>query len=108
MESQEFEALAAETLETLFDALEDAIGDAVDVDLEGSILTIELEDGRQYIINKHAPSREIWVSSPVSGAAHYRFEREAGAWVSTRDGSVMMETLAGELSTATGESVNLA
>lgn len=107
METQDFEALAEEILESLFDALDDAIGDDVDVDLEGSILTIEFDDGRQYIINKHAASQEMWVSSPVSGAAHYRFDREAGAWVSTRDGSVMVENLAEELSAATGQAIDL-
>lgn len=107
MDPQEFEVMAEEILETLFDALDDAIGDNADVDLEGSILTIELDDGRQYVINKHAPSREIWVSSPVSGAAHYAYDLEAGAWVSTRDASVLTEMLSAELSGVTGQTVTL-
>lgn len=107
MDAAQFEDLAAETLDRLFDALDDALGDVLDVDLEGPMLTIEFDDGRQYVINKHAPSREIWVSSPVSGAAHYRFEAEAGAWVSTRDGAVMMESLAAELARVTGRTVAL-
>lgn len=108
MDSSAFEDLAEETLERLFGALDEAIGDDADVDFEGGILTIELEDGRQYIINKHAASQEIWVSSPVSGAAHYAYDMEAGAWVSTRGGGVLSQTLAAELHQITGQSVVLA
>ena len=107
MDTSAFETLAEETLDALFDALDDAIGDDADVDLENAILTIELEDGRQYVINKNAAAKEIWVSSPISGAAHYGFDETAGAWVSARDGRVMHETLAQELAGVTGKSVEL-
>lgn len=108
METSAFEALAEETLERLFDALDGAIGDDADVDFEGGILTVELEDGRQYVINKHAASQEIWVSSPLSGAAHYAYDLEAGTWVSTRGGNVLGETLGAEFSKISGQSLSLA
>ena len=107
MEASAFENLAEETLERMFEALDEAIGGDADVDFEGGILTIELEDGRQYVINKHTASQEVWVSSPVSGAAHYAFDLEAGTWLSTRGGDVLSQTLNAELSQITGQSVTL-
>lgn len=107
MDASEFEDLAEKTLERLFDAIDDAIGDDADVDMQGAVLTIELEDGRQYVINKNAAAQEIWVSSPVSGAAHYAYNEDADAWVSTRDRRLLSDTLAAELGEATGASVDL-
>lgn len=93
MEPSAFADLAEETLERLFDTLDSAIGDDADVDFENGMLTVELEDGRQYVINQHAASQEIWVSSPLSGAAHYAFDQEAGTWLSTRSGDVLGQSL---------------
>jgi len=107
MDAHAFEDLAEKTLERLFNALDEAIGGDSDVDLEGGILTIELEDGRQYIINKHTASLEIWVSSPVSGAAHYAYQPDAETWISTRGGADFYETLSAELSLVSGETVQL-
>ena len=107
MEESAFAALAEETLERLFDALDEAIGADADVDFESGIVTIELEDGRQYVINKHSASQEIWVSSPVSGAAHYAFNLEAGTWVSTRGGEVLHATLGAELGAISGRTLTL-
>jgi len=78
-----FETAADQTLARIMDVLEDALGDWLSVDLEGGILTIELDEGGQYVINKHGPNRQIWLSSPVSGAAHFNYDG-GGSWVATR------------------------
>lgn len=107
MEPSAFADLAEETLERLFDALDAAIGDDADVDFDNGILTVELEDGRQYVINQHAASQEIWLSSPISGAAHYAFDAEAGTWLSTRGGEVLNQTLKNEFGQLLGTGITL-
>jgi frataxin len=107
VDTNAFETLAQKTLERLFDALEDAIGADADVDFEGGILTIELEDGRQYVINKHTASQEIWLSSPISGAVHFAHDADTGQWASTRGSEVLMCVLSTELETLTGHAVKL-
>ena len=92
-----FEKTADDTLATFLDAIDEALGDRLDVDLQGGILTIELEAGGQYVINKHGPNRQIWMSSPKSGASHYDFDEAAGAWCDTRSGARLDVVLAGEL-----------
>ncbi|MCR6632358.1 MAG: iron donor protein CyaY [Magnetospirillum sp.] len=96
LDESRFSALAGETLERIGDAVDDALGDNIDVELQGGILTLTLPDGGQYIVNKHGPNREIWLSSPVSGAAHFAYDD--GRWVSTREPHVVLEeVLAAEL-----------
>lgn len=96
LDEPRFATLADATLGRIADAVEDAIGDTADVELQHGILTISLTGGRQYVINKHAPNRQIWLSSPVSGAVH--FDWRDGDWISTRDPAVeLIAVLAGEL-----------
>ncbi|CAN0496665.1 unnamed protein product, partial [Phaeothamnion confervicola] len=88
---------------------ERALADAdPEIELRGGILTIELEDGGQFVVNKHAPTRQIWVSSPVSGAAHYAWDEGAACWRSTRGPDILEARLAADLAQATGRAVTLA
>ena len=101
-----FQTLADETLARMMDTLEEAVGDQLDVDLQDGILTIELDSGGQYVINKHAPNRQIWMSSPVSGASHFDSDGHGG-WVGTRGAGTLAAMLSAELAAATGETVVL-
>jgi frataxin len=110
MDEPEFLRLAGKVLDRLMNELEDQALDSLDVDLEGGILSISLPAGGTYLINKHAPNREIWLSSPKSGAWHFRHDPEAG-WVSTRavEGARprLHRLLSDELATAIGQPLEL-
>jgi frataxin len=54
----------------------------LEAEYEAGVLTITLPNTRQYVINRHTPSRQIWVSSPVSGAGYYEFS--GSSWLSKR------------------------
>ena len=96
MDESEFNKLADQALMGIADMIDDLLGDKIDVEIQSGILTLDLDRGGQYVINKHGPNREIWLSSPVSGAAH--FKSVDGAWISTRDPSVnLLERLGAEL-----------
>ncbi len=104
MDENRFLSIADQFLEELADQLDEGIGDAVDVELLAGILTLDLPQGGQYVINKHAPNRQIWLSSPVSGAWH--FDYDGADWVSTREPrSEFLNLLATELSAALGQEV---
>ena len=106
MNQVEFERRAAEILDSLFEQIEDQLGDWLDVEMNGGILQIELPDGGAYVVNKHAPNREIWMSSPKSGAWHFAAGVD-GAWRSTRGAEELTALLAGELAAASGRAVQL-
>ncbi len=105
LDESAFHAAADATLSALMEAIEDGLGDVLDVDMDGEVLTIELDSGGRYVINKHVPSRQVWMSSPVSGATHFGHCAEKG-WMSTRSGESLAGMLAGELAAATGKAVN--
>ncbi len=107
MDDAAFQSAADSTLTDLMDRLDEALGDQFDVDLEAGVLTIELETGAQYLINKHGPMRQLWLSSPVSGAGHYDFEVARGAWIDSRSGENLTALLSAELSAAAGQPLDL-
>lgn len=82
LDESRFASLADPLLERIADAVEDAMEDA-DADLHAGILTLTLPGIGQYVINKHSPNREIWLSSPRSGAHHFAWNGEK--WMSTRN-----------------------
>ncbi len=90
MEETDFHRLADATLEKLAAELEkaDSTGD-LEVEYIDGILNIEIPSSKQYVINKHAPMRQIWLASPISGAAHFFYD--GGKWVSS--GGLELENL---------------
>jgi frataxin len=106
LDEQQFESLAGNFLARVTAAVEDA-SDDIDVELQGGVLTIELEDGRTFVLNKHAPMRQMWLSSPLSGASHYKYDDASRLWVSTRDTRELASTLIDDFAQA-GFQVTLA
>jgi frataxin len=102
-----FEATATRLLDRIADRLESALADVAEVDYEGGILNLTLDEGGAYVINKHAPTQQIWLSSPHSGAWHFAQDPASCAWRDTRHGRDLMELLSGELQAATGIAVAL-
>jgi len=90
-----FESLA----DRLLAVLEEEIGDHADAELQGGILTVEGDEGT-WIVNKHAPTRQVWLSSPKSGARHYAYDAPSGQWKDTRGGVDLLAVLAAELGVA--------
>jgi len=95
MSEQAFETMA----DSLLEHLEEAIGGHADAELRGGVLTVQAGAGT-WLVNKHAPTRQIWLSSPKSGARHYAFDRASGLWKDTRSAGDLLSTLSDELGTA--------
>ena len=76
--------------------------DALDVDLESGILTLECPDGSRIIVNRQTPNREIWVAAR-SGGFHFRFSE--GEWRDTRSGEELFASLARIVAAQAGENI---
>jgi frataxin len=95
MSESAFETLA----DSLLDTLEEGIGAQVDAERQGGVLTIDGDQGT-WVVNKHAPTQQIWLSSPTSGARHYAFDAASGQWKDTRGGPDLLALLSAELGVA--------
>ncbi len=86
MDAAYFHQCANAALSALEDALEakDSAG-MLEVEAQGGILTVAVA-GRQFVLNKHEPTRQIWLASPVSGAARFVYHEPSGHWLHTVTG----------------------
>lgn len=101
-----FHAEADATIGRLAEIIDDDLGDDIDAEIQNHILTLELADGGQYIVNKNTPFHQIWLSSPKSGAWH--FDWIDGVWRATKGGKQsLLDLLADELAAVTGRPVRL-
>ncbi len=103
MRETEFIELAESTLQRIQSAVE-AIGDELEVDRQGNVLTIEFDDGFQIVINKQTPTRQLWLAS-LKGGHHY--ERNGEQWLDTRSRHSIAEDLSALLTQKLGRNITL-
>ena len=90
------------------DRIDEVAGGVLEAELIDEVLTITLEDDSQYVLNRHTTNRELWLSSPKSGAGHYVYDKVAKAWTDRRRGCDLYALLENELSAAAGCSLRFA
>ena len=98
----EFNALA----DAMFDRIVEIVdaSDAVDdIELNQGALEITCDDDSKIIINRHAPTQEIWVAAKSGG---YHFKRIDAGWVDTRSGEALSAALSRVLREQTRQAVN--
>lgn len=91
LDDSRYATLADDMLERIADIIDDALGEEIDAELHGGVLTLSIEAGGQYVLNKNAPMKQLWLSSPASGAWH--FDYADGDWISTREPRVTLDAL---------------
>lgn len=64
----------------------------LEVEIVENILYIA-NNKSQYVINKHVPTRQIWVSSPKTGAHHFYFMDQKQDWINTKDENITLNQL---------------
>ncbi len=85
MDATKFHKIADELLDAWAEKLEDQTN--MDVEYQHGILEVSAKQG-DYVINKHEPTRQIWVSSPISGAAKFIYNEEKDDWFNRNDESL--------------------
>ena len=76
LSESQFHRLSRDTLAALHDALEPAYnsGALEELELETGLLTVVTGAGKTFIASAHAPSKQLWLASPVSGGLHFRWD----------------------------------
>jgi CyaY protein len=105
MNETEFHRLADATLNALFATMEEADNSgALEVEYLEGIMTLEFDSGKQIIISKHMPSRQIWVSSPLSGGLHFSYHPQQQDW-RTASGQELLPLLSQDIEKLSGVKV---
>ena len=105
MSESEFHKIADLWLTLTADVLEEADQKGVlETELEDGALAILFPSGKQLLISKHTPMRQLWLASPVSGGLHFSFDGTVNQWTLS-DGRSLNDVLAGELKTIAGISI---
>lgn len=89
--------ISATDFNELVDALFDQIVEIVDtsaaaddVELNQGVLEITCQNGSKIIVNRHAPTQEIWIAAK-SGGHHFRWAN--GVWLDTRSGETLSDAI---------------
>jgi CyaY protein len=92
MSDTEYLSRAEAVLAAIEQTVDTANEGEVDIDLErnGSVLTLSFENGSKIIVNLQPPMKEVWIAAK-SGGYHYRYVD--GAWRDTRTGREFYEAL---------------
>lgn len=99
----DFVALADRVLGAIAVALDSGDAD-VDWTLNDGVLTIDCGGGGKVIVNRHQPSRELWIAAKSGG---FHFRRQDGRWRDTRDGTELGAALAQLLQAQAGIDIAL-
>ena len=76
-----FVNLVEATLNTLSAMTEALDSDALlEIEQSSGMLSIELPSGKQLVINRQIPTRQIWFSSPISGGLRFDYQEKEQAW----------------------------
>lgn len=78
----EFLTVAEAEMQSL-EAWLEAASEDIDCMRSGNVLTIELENGEQVVVNIQTPMHEIWCASRFGG---HHFSLQEGAWKDSRSG----------------------
>ena len=85
--TNEFLLSANKTLNKIFDIV-NSLNYDLEIDFFDNNITIEIDDGRVFVISIHEPSKQIWLSSPLTGAHHFAQSTELNQWISTRNSDI--------------------
>ncbi len=92
MTEEEYVSLATRELKWLISALDAAESDDLEAELESDIITIELPDCPDYVINSHRAARQIWMAANRA-AWHFDYDRDQDRWISEKTGEELWATL---------------
>uniref|UniRef100_A0A7S2BQZ4 ferroxidase n=1 Tax=Haptolina brevifila TaxID=156173 RepID=A0A7S2BQZ4_9EUKA len=81
---------------------------AMDVEYADGVLNVEVGTLGTFVLNKQAPNRQLWGSSPISGPLRYDLCTSSKAWVNSRDRHDMLALLADDFEALTSQQLSFA
>jgi frataxin len=95
MDATAFIRLVTDYLDQLLETIEASYWQVVDCELSAGVLNIYTNNRGTFIINRNIPRQELWLSSPLSGGAHFTYADKK--WLNTRTNESFEALLFSEL-----------
>ncbi|CAH8515570.1 unnamed protein product [Schistosoma turkestanicum] len=111
LSNAEYESVSNRTLELLADSFEqlpERFTLDKEYDVEHAYGVLKVTFGPQvgtYIINRQAPNKQLWLSSPRSGPKRYDYIPSMRLWIYKHDGKSLHSLLSEEISAIVGGDV---
>jgi|GEM_PF-2665926 len=86
----------AATLDYIQRKVEDALGPTVEIERTEDTLSIQLEGGHHYYLNKMELRETIGLASPLSGRHGFYYDKEKDSWISARNNVDLYDLLEDE------------
>lgn len=96
-------------LDDLYTSIEDQLDASeldVDIDNNGNLLTIELEDGSQLILSRQEPLHQLWLAAR-SGGYHFNYDQQQDLWLCDNSGDSLQQILSQQLSQHSDSTITL-
>lgn len=106
LSEDEYVRRAQAELKQLVEALDERENEHFEVELENDILTLEFQDGSQFVINSHRAARQIWMAAERS-AWHFDWQESSEKWLSSKTQEELWATLERVLSGKLGQTFSL-
>ena len=97
MTEDEYNNIANQLLDDILEKLEfeEDSRDSYEVNASGDGVIHVVQPAGTWVLNKQTPSRQIWLSSPLTGPTHYKLAGDE--WVCTKDDHRMVDRLREQL-----------
>ncbi len=103
MQESDFHRLADHWLTTAEGVLEEADANGLlELECQNGALTLTLPAQKILLVSKHTPTRQLWLSSPLSGGLHFVY---GDAQWKLQDGRTLENVLSQELKQLAGVEV---
>ena len=96
-------------LDDLYTSIEDQLDASeldVDIDNNGNLLTIELEDDSQLILSRQEPLHQLWLAAR-SGGYHFNYDQQQNLWLCDNSGDSLQQILSQQLSQHSDSTITL-
>ncbi len=102
-QDSQFSLESDECLEQVASWLEAFDPDEVDYTMSDGVLKIEFPDRVTFVLNRQSAARQMWFAA---GTHAWHFDRgEDGAWISSKDGTHLLQNIAQTVSAKLGRPV---
>ena len=80
-----FQSLSYNVLSTLTEMIDNAdFNEVLECENCDGLVKVSDSKGNVYIVNRHEPSMQIWVASPISGSVRFSYDQSLNVWINDK------------------------